>query len=336
MIWDSTWRFGANFYPSTAINQLEMWQKETFDPETIDRELGFAESIGMTLMRIYLHDLAFEQEPEGFLQRLECCLAIAGRHGIKVMPVFFDDCWNSEFSIGRQPAPIPFTHNSGWIQSPGNTVADDPSQWGRLERYVKAVLERFGSDRRVLLWDLYNEPGNGETGDHMEDDRLRIDRSLPLLRKVFCWAREIGPQQPLTAGVWRFSDDFAKINRFLYDQSDVVSFHSYEPPEQLRKTIAAVRAEADGRPVLCSEYMARTAGSTFAGCLPILRQYRIDAVNWGLVNGKSQTIYPWRWNESKGVPEQWFHDVFQPDGSLLYEEECSVFESMSGKAGQPT
>lgn len=45
-IWEDCWYFGANFIPSTAINQLEMWQKETFDPTTIDRELGFARKIG--------------------------------------------------------------------------------------------------------------------------------------------------------------------------------------------------------------------------------------------------------------------------------------------------
>src|SRR4029077_2592941 len=35
---DSTgWLVGSNFIPSTAINQLEMWQAATFDPRTIDR-----------------------------------------------------------------------------------------------------------------------------------------------------------------------------------------------------------------------------------------------------------------------------------------------------------
>lgn len=328
MQWDNLWRFGANFYPSSAINQLEMWQADTFDLPSIDRELGFAQSIGMGIMRIYLHDLAFAQDPEGFLQRMDQCFALAEKHGIKVMPVFFDDCWRSEFAIGKQPAPIPFTHNSGWIQSPGNAVADDPSQWGRLETYVKTVLDRFAKDKRIQLWDLYNEPGNGTYGDHITGIGQRLDRSLPLLRAVFGWGRDVNPAQPLTAGVWCYNENFKNLNRFMYDNADVVSFHCYMNPTGLEETIRAVKQEAADRPVLCSEYMARTNGSTFAGCLPIMRRENITAINWGLVSGKSQTIYPWRWEESKGVPEQWFHDAFQQDGSLLYESERAVFDAV--------
>ena len=195
----SIWRFGANFTPSNAINQLEMWQEETFSPELIDRELGFAEKIGMNCMRVYLHDLAYEADKEGFFKRVEQYLEISSSHGIATMFTIFDDCWNSNFSIGKQPEPIPNTHNSGWIQSPGNKAADDLSQRPRLENYVKNLLDRFRSDERIFLWDLYNEPGNGSIGDNT-GGIIRGNRSLPLLKDVFKWAREINPDQPLTAG----------------------------------------------------------------------------------------------------------------------------------------
>ena len=180
--WDGQWRFGANFTPSTAINQLEMWQAETFDPATIDRELGWAASIGMRLMRVFLHDLLWEQDSAGFLRRMEQYLAIAAKHRIKPMFVFFDDCWKPDPKLGKQPEPKPFTHNSGWVQSPGFRVVDNPALLGRLERYVKGVLNHFSGDDRVLLWDLYNEPGNGTSGDHVTKKGLRGDLSLPLLR----------------------------------------------------------------------------------------------------------------------------------------------------------
>ena len=322
------WCFGANFYPSTAINQLEMWQEETFDPVTIDRELGFAERIGMSIMRVYLHDLLWEQDKVGFLKRMEQYLAIAEKHGIKTMFTFFDDCWSPVFALGKQPDPKPFTHNSGWIQSPGETAADDLSQRPRLEEYIKGVLIHFADDKRIALWDLYNEPGNGASGDHVTVSKLRLNRSLPLLQDVFKWARDVKPSQPVTAGPWNYSEDFKDLNRFMFDNSDIVTFHTYAAPEEARERAMLAIKEADGRQVLCSEYMGRTAGSTFEGCLPLFKELNVSAINWGLVSGKSQTIYPWGWTPEKGMPEKFFHDVFNQDGTLLYPEEQAVFDKV--------
>jgi len=325
--YDSTWRFGANFIPSNAINQLEMWQAETFSPALIQTELAWAAQIGMSVMRVYLHDLVYEQNPSGFLRRVDEYLAIADKLKIKTILVIFDDCWNSEFALGKQPDPVPMKHNSGWVQSPGFRAADNMAEWPRLEKYVKAVLTHFKHDQRILLWDLYNEPGNGTAGDH-SGSQLRGEKSLPLLQAVFEWARAIPPDQPLTSGLWRFSDDFAKLNEFAAKASEVVSFHNYGSPESMQACIDQVKALAAGRPLVCTEYMARTAQSTFAGSLPLLKQNNITAINWGLAAGKSNTIYPWGWSADKGEPPQWFHDVFYPDGRLLYPEEGEVFAAV--------
>ncbi|MDD3154036.1 MAG: hypothetical protein PHS41_04155 [Victivallaceae bacterium] len=327
-MWDNEYRFGGNFVPSSAINQLEMWQKETFDPVTINRELGWAEKIGMNIMRVFLHDLLWLDDPAAFLERIDAYLTIAWEHRIKTMFVFFDDCWNSDFALGKQPEPRPFTHNSGWVQSPGYRIADNPGAWRRLEDYVKGVLEHFRHDSRILLWDLYNEPGNGKSGDHVTLQGLRGSLSLPLLQAVFRWAREVDPDQPLTAAPWLFTPPFDELNRFMFENSDVVSFHSYYGKAELQQQINFLRYIADGRPMICSEYMARTAGSTFADCLPLLHENNIFAINWGLVAGKTQTIYPWCWDKSKGTPDMWFHDVFHSDGSLLYPEEQQFFDSV--------
>ena len=321
------WCFGANFYPSTAINQLEMWQEETFDPVTIDRELGYGENIGMTIMRVYLHDLLWLQDRDGFLKRMEQFLAIAESHGIRIMFTFFDDCWNDRFALGKQPEPKPFTHNSGWVQSPGAAAADDLAQRSRLEEYVKGVLTHFAKDDRILLWDLYNEPGNGASGDHITKC-LRVERSLPLLKDVFKWAREVKITQGITAGIWKWTAEFNNLNRFMLDHSDIVTFHSYMPPEENRECTLEIIKEACGRQVLCSEYMARTRGNTFKDCLPQFRELNVSAVNWGLVAGKTQTIFPWGWNKEKGMPEKFFHDIFNPDGTFLYPEEKEVFDKI--------
>lgn len=326
--WDRKWRFGGNFTPSTAINQLEMWQADTFDLPTIDRELGWAEKIGMSIMRVFLHDLLWVQDRNGFIGRIEQYLQCADSHGIKTMFVFFDDCWSPDFALGKQPEPKPFTHNSGWIQSPGEKVADDPSQWGRLEEYVKDILNEFRHDERILLWDLYNEPGNGKSGDHITKTGLRGAASMPLLKKVFQWAREAGPEQPLTAGIWNVSEDFDDLNRFSAEQSDVLSFHCYSKPELMSERIDLLRLIANGKPLLCSEYMARPIGCSFADCLPILKENNVIAIHWGLVEGKTNTIYPWEWDESKGIPNLFFHDVFHKNGTFLYPEEEDVFRKI--------
>ncbi len=319
-------RVGANFIPSTAINQLEMWQEESFDPETIDRELGYAEALGMNAMRVYLHDLLWEQDSAGFCARIDQYLEIADKRGIGTMLVIFDDCWNQKFSLGTQPDPQPFTHNSGWVQSPGVAVVNDSSQWERLERYVKELISRYKDDSRVFAWDLYNEPGNGMAGDDTTKKEMQIDRSLPLLQSTFEWARSVeGVTQPLTSAIWNFDESFGRINEFAASQSDLISFHCYLPPQQLAERIASLTVH--GRPLFCSEYMARGQGSTFAYSLPILKRYNIGAINWGLVSGKTQTIYPWKWTKEKGEPDILFHDVFHPDGTLLYPiEEAAIKE----------
>lgn len=327
-IWDNAWYWGANFIPSNAINQLEMWQVETFDPETIWRELGYAVKIGMNIMRVYLHDLLWEQDSVGFLNRVEQYLEIADKRRIKTMFVFFDDCWKSDFKLGKQPDPIPGGHNSGWIQSPGGSAADDPAQRPRLERYVKGVMTHFAHDRRVVLWDLYNEPGNGVAGDHFSSTGLRESASLPLLRDVFRWAAEVNPDQPFTAAPWKFEKEFDELNRFMFENSDVVTFHAYNKPAELLERINFIRYEANGRPVICSEYMARSVGSTFTECLPILKENNIGAINWGLVSGKTQTIYPWKCLRETIDENMPFHDVFHSDGLLLQPAEADVFRRM--------
>src|SRR5262245_31644487 len=186
------WLVGCNFIPSTAINQLEMWQADTFDPKTIDRELGWAADMGFNTMRVFLHDLAWEDDAAGFKKRINQYLEIPDKHQTRTLFALFDDCWNTNPKVGKQPEPVPGVHNSGWVQSPSSAVVVNPKEWDRLERYVKDIVGTFGKDKRVLFWDLYNEPGNTKLDD----------KSLPLLKEVFRWARAAKPEQPLSVGVW--------------------------------------------------------------------------------------------------------------------------------------
>src|ERR1035437_9948878 len=151
------WPVGADFLPSNAINELEMWQADTYDPVTIDRELGWAEAIGMNTMRVFLHNLLWEQDPKGFQQRIDAFLAIAARHHIRPVFVLFHPCWEPFPRLGPQHPPIPGVHNSGWVQAPGAAVLNDPTQYPRLETYVTGIVGAFANDPRILAWDLWNE-----------------------------------------------------------------------------------------------------------------------------------------------------------------------------------
>jgi len=311
------WLRGCDFIPSTAINQLEMWQAATFDTATISRDLGYAQGIGLNCMRVFLHHLAWQQDSAGFKNRMNQYLTIADRRGIKTIFVFFDDCWNENYHAGTQPAPKPGIHNSGWLRDPGKLLYDDPALIKILQTYVEDVLKTFRDDRRILLWDLYNEPGNSGYGN----------KSLPLLKDAFEWSWKINPSQPLTAGLW--NPELKDLNRFQLESSDVISYHNYENEQAHRKVIDSLRKY--GRPLVCTEYMARLRNSTFFDIMPLLKKENIVAINWGLVSGKTNTIYAWDTPIPDGSePKIWFHDIFRPDGRPYSRQEVELIMSLTG------
>lgn len=312
------WLTGCNFLPSTASNQLETWQAATFDEATLERELGWAARLGFNTVRTYLHDLAWQADPEGFLKRVDRFLDIAQRHGIRPMLVLFDDCWNDDPQAGPQADPIPGVHNSRWARSPGSRATLNPQEWLRLEDYVRAVVGRFARDPRVLMWDLYNEPGNSGMGL----------QSLPLLRATFAWARACGPSQPLTAGLWAAGTDFERLNAEQIALSDVVTFHNYNGPDSLREQIAALRAH--GRPLICTEWLRR-GHSEVDACLPVFAAERVGCLNWGLVRGRSNTVYPWGSPTDAPIPPRWFHDLLEPDGRPHDATEVRTFQDFAAR-----
>jgi hypothetical protein len=330
------WLVGCNFIPSTAVNQLEMWQADTFDPETIDRELGWAEGLGFNSARVFLHHMAYQGDPEGFLKRVERFLTIAERHHIGAMFVPLDSVWHPYPKPGPQAAPTPHRHNAGWVQSPGLDVLKDPKRHGELEGYVKAVVGRFKDDPRVHAWDLINEPDNRNGSSYGRFEPAdKADLALALLKKVFAWARSVSPSQPLTSGVWAGDYDPGKaspMNAFQLAESDVITFHSYDPLPKLKVRVASLRAY--GRPLICTEYMARPLGSTFDPVLAYLRDEKIGAYNWGFVSGKTQTIYPWdSWQKTyTAEPKVWFHDIFRKDGTPFDPAEVAYIRKVTGKA----
>ena len=331
---DQPWLVGCNFTPSTAINQLEMWQGDTFDPKTIDRELGWAADMGMNTVRVYLHDLLWFQDSKGFLKRIDKFLTIADKHGIRPMFVIFDSCWGSFPKLGKQPAPKPHVHNSGWVQSPHIETLRDVKNQKLLEGYVKGLLTHFKDDKRILAWDLYNEPGNGRSGDKIRFVR-KIAVCFILLEHTFQWARQVNPCQPLTCGaLWTrewVGPNAPRLIEYVLANSDVISFHDYQDLEKTIERVGSIKPF--GRPLLCTEYLARGVDSKFQTHLPYFKKNKIAAYNWGFVAGKIQTQYPWSsWNgKFTAEPKIWHHDVLRPDGTSYDKSEVDLIKSLTNK-----
>jgi hypothetical protein len=328
------WLAGANYITSNAINQLEMFQPGTYDPRRIDTELGWARSHGFNGMRVFLHDQLWAQDSRGFQSRLAQFVAIAAGHGIKPLFVLFDSCWDPFPRPGRQRAPRPGVHNSGWVQSPGAEHIDDGRYRGILHDYVTGVLGQFRNDDRVLGWDLWNEPDNPAREYRNVERKDKQERVAELLPQVFRWARSVDPSQPLTSGVWRGDwgepQGRSAISDIQLDNADVITFHSYAEPAGFESRIAELAPL--GRPIICTEYLARTRGSSVEGILPLAKRHNVGAFNWGLVAGKTQTYFPWdSWDHPyTTVPKVWFHDLLLPDGRPYRDSEMQTIRGLIG------
>lgn len=306
---------GVNYIPADAVNYTAMWDRTSFSPRTIDRELALAEEVGLNCVRVVLQYAVYAENPKRFLKTFDRFLSICHAHGIKVMPVFFDDCVfgvNTDPQTGRQPEPLAGWYAWAWSPSPGHTMVIDERTHPLLEAYVKQVMTRFADDERILAWDLYNEPTNGGLGD----------RSLPLLRGVVRWAREVEVSQPVTIGVWCGNEG---LNRFCIDNSDIVTFHCYADAGHTLNVCRDLKRE--GRPAICTEWMNRPAASTVADVLPVFAQEGVGCMLWGLVNGKTQTDLPWGHRPEHGTYDgAWQHDLFRGDFSPYDPQEIDLLK----------
>jgi hypothetical protein len=330
------WLVGSNYIPAYAVNQLEMWQGQTFDADRVNFELGWAENLGMNTMRVFLHDLLWKEDAGGLRRRIDRFLTVAKRHKIKPIFVLFDSCWDPFPDADIQRPPRPGIHNSRWVQSPGANALADPKQRVRVLEYVSNVILAFAEDDRVLAWDVWNEPDNTNDNSYGKSEPPNKKALvLDLLPEVFRYARAGRPSQPLTSGVWRGDwsspEKLTPIEKVQIEQSDIISFHNYGPPEDFEKRVKWLQQYR--RPILCTEYMARPMGSTFQAILPIAKKYNVAMYNWGFAAGKSQTWLPWdSWQRpyTDRQPPVWFHDIFTSKGEPYRQDEVDFIREIIG------
>jgi len=311
------WIVGFNYVTSNAINSTEMWQSETFDPDTIQKELKIASQIGFNSCRVFLQYLVWENEQAQFIKNFDTFLEIAEKHNITVMPILFDDCAfsNKEPYLGKQLEPTFGIHNSGWTPSPGFLIADNNDYSNKLEAYLKTIVNTYKDDSRIIAWDLYNEPGNSG----------RNEKCLNLLLKSFDWARECNPSQPLTSGIWVWKDFDLKC----VDLSDVISFHDYKTLDITKERIENLKQYS--RPMFCTEWLHRIEGNSIETHMRFFKANNIAIYNWGLVEGKTQTNLSWNKEENlqNGQPEIWQHDILRSDLTPYIPEEVTFIKSIT-------
>ncbi|NIY46593.1 cellulase family glycosylhydrolase [Cedecea colo] len=339
------WMCGFNYLPRTAVNWTDLWQAETFDAETIDEELGWAQAAGYTTLRTNLPFIVWQHDRQGLIERIDTFLSIAQKHNIRVMLTLMDDCGFSgdEPYLGEQKAPVPGKHNSQAAASPGRDKVCDPGVWPEIERYVRDIVKTFREDRRILVWDLYNEPGNRGTfatgvEEVLYDERLE-SFALELMTQSFVWARDEDPSQPLTVGAWHLSlidhdqpeEEFFRhpIDRAALRLSDVVSYHAYVPTAKMVRAIRVM--EQLGRPIMCTEWLARHVGANFEEQLPLMHACNVVPYQWGLVRGKTQTYMPWPiyLKKREDYAHLWFHDVFDEHGIPFRRAEIDLVSRLS-------
>lgn len=313
------WRQGCNFLPSSAASPLEMFSGQ-LDSVTIHKELKMASELNFNSVRVFLHNLLYEKDgKEVFFEKIEHFLSIADQYDIKTMLVLFDGCWDP---LPEYPVPeekkrvIPRVHNSRWVQAPGRKIlemANSTEQEMLLKPYVTSVISHFGNDSRILLLDLFNEPDStndnfyGTKGKRIPATREALGKELSprekrvavskLIPRIFHWARSVGPiQVPLTMAT--FGNDYEnepanmnQLHKWYLSHSDVISFHNYQALDKgMQKEVEFLMSMTNSsRPIICSEYMSRTTGSTFNPILGFLHTNNIWAFNWGLVAGRMQT-----------------------------------------------
>ena len=324
-IWDwynkQPWYCGFNYIPAYAINYTAMWDKTTFDPQAIDKELALAQKSGMNVLRAVLQFAVYEDDPNYFLKTLDTFMSICDRHKIEFVPALFDDCSfgiTQDPKVGRQPEPLAGWYAWAWSPSPGHSLVVDSTTHPRIEKYVKAVMTRFKDDKRILFWDLYNEPTNGGLGT----------ASFPLLKKVITWAHTVHPVQPLTVDVW---NNNKRLNEIAFAASDVITFHNYGNKENLINQIKDLKQY--NRPLICTEWMNRPNGSTIAMNLQVFYDEKVGCMLWGLVNGKTQTDLPWGHRPGDPASTVWQHDLYRPDFTSYNQQEIDMLTKYISASG---
>ena len=341
------WIRGCNYLGSDCANRIDQWQEYKFEEKlaTAEKEFALMESIGFNSIRIILEYEVWDQQHDGFMERLDRYLSAAYSHGITAMIVLSNEC-----SV-RTPTYVPPVlgeqfwepgYHGGkefktWYQHGTDSrynILDNPEIAPKYYEMVRELIEKYKDDKRVLVWNLMNEPGNG-----------RGSKSLVHLQKFFEIVKEINPIQPACADVWRGMKDgkaTTEIEQYALETSDVISYHSYQT--YLDNVLIIKQLKEYDRPIFNTEWLSRNTGNTIQEILPLFFLEKIGSYQWGFVAGKYQTYEPsqgvWLKYEQEGYDAvkqydftKWQHDLYRHGGRFPYDpEEIEIIKKLGQMA----
>ncbi len=306
---DLVWMRGANYVPSYARNDVQIWLD--YDPAVIDRELGYAAKLKLNVVRVFLQVAVYETAPQRFLDNFENLLSLCAKHQIQLMPVLFDSCFDP------QVVDLQNYHDKKWMPSPGFSRLGNQDR-PALERYIQAVVGGHRQDRRIVLWDVMNEPeSTAHYADGERGGRATIDAFVRwALRRV----KDEQPNQPLTIG-WA-----AQPNTLAFiDLVDVICIHQYCPAAELAKWIREAQhwSRLYGKPVIMNEFIGRPQ-QPFERALPIVAEQKIGWCFWELMIGRTQF--------AEGVSP--YQGLLYPDGTCYDADEVAAVGGVSAEVAR--
>lgn len=322
---DQPWIRGFNGYPSNCVNRIAMWQefehKEVF--EQIEYEFNLAKETGFNAVRAIIQFECWYYQHDSFMKNLEEYFSLADKYGLKVMLTLGNDCTVSKVNFkpvvfGKQHidwgyhSGIKTGPHSGGTTVPGYALLDDPEIEPKYYEMVDEIAAKYCKDDRLQIWDVWNEPGNGNRGNI----------SLKAMIKFFEIIRSHNPIQPLTADCWRYSEDLVpdrEIEKAAIELSDVITFHYYGSFENM--VIIIENLKKYGRPIINNEWLNRISGNNVCEIFPLFYLEKIGSYHWGLIAGFSQTYEPWGNYYAEYLKEgsnldltKWQHDIYRFNG----------------------
>ena len=342
------WIRGCNYMPASCANHIDLWQEYGSEArfEEMEREMALMEKDGFNAVRLLLGDYGFavwRAEHDGMMKRFERMLEIFDRHGVRVILIFGNDCsrpkpiWSlppmgeQKYDVGYHAGRKLAQHGS-FPGQPGYTAVDDPQLCEEFFAMCEEFLSKYAHDRRILFWNLWNEPGANNRGTI----------STKHIRRLFKLAWTIDPDQPLAADLYtserNWTNDVAEA--VGAELNDIVSYHSYSPLSY-QTVLAKKLKDRFGRPLVSTEWLGRIFNCTVQDVYPFFAQNRIGCTMWGYVNGKYQTHEPWEvtWRQSEADPEKarefdltkWFHDLYRPSLRPYDPEEVNIIRRINAE-----
>ncbi len=331
------WIRGCNYMSADCANRIDQWQSYGFEErlETTEKELALMAELGYNSVRLILEFIVWDEEHDSFLERFERYISLCSKYGISCMIVLANDCMRPKGlevnSLGEQKVDWGYhggrkMSQHGKLSGMGHHVLDEPDKAPRYFEMVREIVERYKDDERIIMWNIYNEVGNSH----------RWQVSMPNLKKIFEIVREIDPIQPLTCETFSLGEgeieDITEVEKYALEQSDIISYHNYGTYDINIRIIKKLKRY--GRPVLCTEWLARCLDNNIQEMFPLFYLEKIGCYNWGFVAGKYQTYEPWNsvWENYDENPDlkwdftKWFHDLYRPNHRPYDPKEIEIIK----------